>query len=374
VVDDLLIMRGEETKQSSMLCLLSPSDRVPKDHPLRAVKVLADKALAELSLQFDQMYSVEGRPSIPPERLLKSMILMALYSVRSERQFCEQLGYNLLFRWFLDMDMVSPAFNATTFSKNRERLLEHDIGRRVFGLVVGQAKDAGLMSSEHFSVDGTLIEAWASLKSFRPKDDDDDKPPGDGNGTTGSKSNRWVNFRGEKRSNDTHQSRTDPEAKLLRKGCGKEAKLSFTANALMENRNGLLVDLRVGEANGHAEIDGALSMLEAIAGKRRITVGADKGYDTKRFVEACRALTVTPHVAMNITSTRTTNLDGRTVNLPGYTVSQRIRKRIEEIFGWMKTTGSLRRTRFKGIARTQLSAYFTGTAYNLLRIAKLMQA
>lgn len=353
-----------------MLCLISPSDRVPKDHPLRQVKLLADKALADLSKDFDQMYSRVGRPSIPPERLLKSMILMALYSVRSERQFCEQLDYNLLFRWFLDMDMVGPGFDATTFTKNRERLLEHDVGRKLFGLVVGQAKEAGLMSSEHFSVDGTLIEAWASLKSFRPKDEDDEPPTG-GGGTTGSKSNRWVNFRGEKRRNDTHESKTDPESKLTRKGNGREAKLSFAATALMENRNGLLVDVRLGEANGHAEIDQALEMLGELAGKRRITVAGDKGFDTRHFVTECRRLKVTPHVAMNVTTTRTTNLDGRTVNFPGYTVSQRIRKRIEEIFGWMKTTGNFRRTRFRGIARSQLSAQMTGTAYNLLRVAKL---
>ena len=236
-------MRGEDSKQSSMLCLISAADRVPKDHPLRQVKVLADQALAGLSKEFDAMYSRVGRPSIPPERLLKSMLLAALYSLRSERQLCEQLEYNLLFRWFLDMDMVSPAFDATTFTKNRDRLLEHDVGRKFFALVVGQAKDAGLISSEHFSVDGTLIEAWASIKSFRPKDEKDE-PPGGDDGTTGSKSNRWVNFRGEKRRNDTHESKTDPEAKLMRKGWGKEAKLSFAATALMENRNGLLVDLR----------------------------------------------------------------------------------------------------------------------------------
>ena len=252
-----------------MLCLMSPEDRVSAKHPLRGIKKLADAALTELSPLFDEMYSTEGRSSIPPERLLKAQLLIALYTVRSERLFCEQLDYNMLFRWFLDMDMVSPAFDATTFTKNRERLLKHDVGRRVFALVVGQAQDAGLMSSEHFSVDGTLIEAWASLKSFRPTDEDGD-PPGDDDGSTGSKSNRWVNFRGEKRSNETHASTTDPEAKLIRKGFGKEAKLSFSANALMENRNGLLVDLRVGKANGRAEIDGALEMLKGVAGKRRV--------------------------------------------------------------------------------------------------------
>lgn len=356
-----------------MVCLISAADRIAKDHPLRRVKVLADDALADLSRAFAQMYSNVGRPSIPPERLLKSMLLMALYSVRSERQFCEQLEYNLLFRWFLDMDMVSPGFDATTFTKNRDRLLEHEIGRKFFGLVVGQAKDAGLMSNEHFSVDGTLIEAWASLKSFRPKGEKDD-PPGGDDDTTGSKSNRWVNFKGEKRTNETHESKTDTEAKLMRKGFGKEAKLSFAANALMENRNGLLLNILIGEANGHAEIDAALTMLEEVAGERRITVAGDKGYDTKRFVAECRKLNVTPHVAMNANAQRSSAIDNRTARFVGYTISQRIRKRIEEIFGWMKTTGNFRRTRLKGVARTQLAAYFTGAAYNLLRIAKLTAA
>jgi len=364
-------MRGEDSKQSSMVCLVVASDRIPKDHPIRPLKVLVDAALAELSATFDSMYSGIGRPSIPPERLLKSMLLMALYSIRSERQFCEQLDYNLLYRWFLDMDMVSPSFDPTTFTKNRDRLLEHEVAGQLFRLVVGQAKAAALMSSDHFSVDGTLIEAWASLKSFRPKDESDD-PPGDDDGTKGSKSNRWVNFKGEKRRNDTHESKTDPESKLMRKGFGKEAKLSYSTSVLMENRNGLLVDIVVGEANGTAEIDGALEMLERVASPRRITVGGDKGYDTKRFIAECRALNVTPHVAMNVTTTRTTGLDGRTVNHPGYGISQRIRMRIEEIFGWMKTTGNLRRTRFKGKERTQLAAHITGTAFNLLRVAKLL--
>lgn len=364
-------MRGEDTKQSSMLCLISPADRVPKDHPLRAMKVIADRALDELSKDFDKMYSRTGRPSIPPERLLKSMLLMALYSVRSERQFCEQLDYNLLFRWFLDMDMVSPAFDATTFTKNRDRLLEHDIGQKLLVNIVEQAKGAGLMSSEHFSVDGTLIEAWASLKSFRPKDEKD--PPDDDE--KGSPSNRWVNFHGEKRSNDTHESKTDPESKLMRKGSQREAKLYFEATALMENRNGLLVDIRLGQATGFEEREASLDMLAGVAGKRRITVGADKSFDTRGFVASCRAMKVTPHVAMQITKTRSTALDGRTlVHWPGYTTSQRIRKRIEEIFGWFKTTGNFRRTRFKGLAKTRMATQITGAAYNLVRLAKLMPA
>jgi len=370
-------MRGDDEKQSSMLCLISPSDRIPKDHPIRTVKELADAALAQLSRTFDKMYSNVGRPSIPPERLLKATLLMALFSIRSERQLCEQLDYNLMFRWFLDMDMVSPTFDPTTFGKNRARLLEHDVAAKFFHTVVNDARDRGLMSGEHFSVDGTLIEAWASLKSFRPKDEkDDDDRRGDGDGTRGSDSNPWMNFKGETRKNDTHESKTDPEAKLMKKSNGEAAKMSFSAHALMENRNGLLVDFRVGEANGRAEIDVGLDMLKNLIRrrrrKRRISVGGDKGYDTARFVAECRALNVTPHVAMNETRHRRSNLDGRTVNTRGYRTSQRIRKRIEEAFGWMKTTGGFRRTRVKGIARTQLAAYFVGAALNLLRIARLV--
>jgi transposase len=362
-------MRGTETKQSSMLCLVSPESVVPERHPIRRVKALADEALAGLSATFDAMYASVGRPSIPPERQLKAMLLMALYTVRSERMFCEQLGYNLLFRWFLDMDMVEPAFDPTVFTKNRQRLLEHDVAGEFFRAVVERAQDAKLMSSEHFTVDGTLIEACASLKSFKKKDagDDDDAPPPDDPG------NPTVNFHGEKRSNDTHASTTDPEAKLARKGKGKEAKLSFSAHALMENRNGLLVDLRVAEANGRAECETALAMLDET--KLRVgpvTVGADKGYDTAEFVAECRAIDVVPHVAQNITEYRGSRVDGRTTRHPGYAVSQRVRKRVEEIFGWAKTTANFRRTRFRGRLRTQLAAYVVGAAYNLLRMARLL--
>jgi len=364
----LRAMRGTETKQSSMLALMSPESVVPSTHPLRRVKVLADAVLTKLSPTFDLMYSGIGRPSIPPERLLKSMVLMALYSVRSERLLCEQLGYNLLFRWFLDMNMIEPAPDHSTFSRNRERLLEHDVAGEFFRAVVEQARNEKLMSDEHFTVDGTLIEAMASLKSFRPRNDkDDDKgPPDDGN--------RWVDFHGEKRSNETHESKTDPEAKLMRKGLGKEAKLSYSAHALMENRNGLLVDLRVGEANGRAEREIALKMLdESLPGDRSITLGADKGYDTRDFVAGCRERNVVPHVAQYRSSThRRSAIDQRTTRHAGYAISQRIRKRVEEIFGWTKTVANFRRTRFRGTARTQLGAYFVGAAYNLLRMAKLL--
>ncbi len=362
-------MRGADKKQSSMLCLMSPESVVPERHPIRRVKVRADEVRGKLSPTLDAMYASVGRPSIPPERQLKAMLLMALYTVRSERMFCEQLGYNLLFRWFLDMDMVEPAFDPTVFTKNRQRLLDHDVAGEFFRLVVERARDAKLMSSEHFTVDGTLIEACASLKSFKKKDgsDDDNASPPDDPG------NPTVNFHGEKRSNVTHASTTDPDAKLARKGNGKEAKLSYSAHALMENRNGLLVDLRIAEANGRAECETALEMLEeskSTAG--RITVGADKGYDTTEFVTECRAIDVVPHVAQNITAHRGSKVDDRTTRHPGYAISQRIRKRVEEIFGWAKTTGHFRRTRFRGRPRTQLAAYVVGAAYNLLRMARLL--
>ncbi len=363
-------MRGADTKQSSMLCLMSPESMVPAKHPLRRVKRLADGVLAELSPSFDAMYSAIGRPSIPPERLLKATLLMAFYTVRSERLLCEQLDYNLLFRWFLDMDMTEPSIDHSTLSRNRERLLKHDVAGEFFRAVVDVARAEKLLSDEHFSVDGTLIEAWASLKSFRRKDE---KPPkkDDGDGPPEDPGNRWVDFHGEKRTNDTHESKTDPEAKLLRKGFGKEAKLSYSAHALMENRHGLLVDLRVAEANGRAEREVALEMLDGLDTLGPVTVGADKGYDTRDFVAGARERKAVPHVAQNQHARRRSAIDGRVTRHPGYAVSQRIRKRIEEIFGWIKTIGGFRRTRFKGRERTQLAAHFVGAAYNLLRIAKL---
>jgi len=346
-----------------MLCLLSPEDRVPKTHPLRRIKRLADEALDELSALFDQMYSTTGRPSVPPERLLKAMVLMALYGVRSERLLCEQLDYNLLFRWFLDMDMVEEAFDATAFSHNRERLMDHEVAARFFSSVVGRAQRAGLMSSEHFSVDGTLIEAWASLKSFRPKDEDD----GDNNG--------WGDIRGTKRSNDTHQSRTDPEARLARKGNGREAKLSFSAHALMENRSGLLVDFQLAEANPRAEPRVALEMLgRSVRGSHRATVGADRGYDQRGFVAGARQLNITPHVAQfgQRGGNRGSAIDRRTVRHRGYAQSLVKRMRVEEIFGWMKSSARFARSRWRGIARTQLMGHVVAAAYNLLRMGKLL--
>ena len=361
-------MRGEDKKQSSMLMLMSPETRVPEDHPLRAIKKLADEALAKVSPVFDAMYAAGGRPSIPPERLLKSMLLMALYSVRSERQFCEQLDYNLLFRWFLGMDMVEESFVPTVFSHNRDRLIVHDVAGEFLRAIVEQARKAKLMSADHFTVDGTLIESWASLKSFKKKGDDDKTPPDDPGNPT-------VDFHGEKRSNDTHESTTDPDARLARKGRGKEAKLSYSAHALIENRNGLLVDLQMDVADGYAERRTALEMLDNNApGMRRITVAGDKGYDTSDFVEACRSRNVTPHVAQNVSARRRSNIDARTTAHPGYAISQRIRKRVEEVFGWVKTVGTFRKTRYVGFGANQVAAYMLAAAYNLVRMPKLMAA
>jgi transposase len=362
-------MRGEDEKQGGAVCVIVMEQRVPQDHPLRKIRDITDRVLKELSPVFGAMYSKVGRPSVPPERLLKSMLLMALYTVRSERMFCEQLAYNLLFRWFLDMDLESPAFDASTFSKNRDRLLEHDVAGQFFRQVVAEARTADVMSDDHFTVDGTLIEAWASLKSFKPKKSGKPETPPDDPG------NPTVDFHGEKRSNETHASTTDPEAKLARKGNGKEAKLCFCGHGLTENRNGLLVDIQITEANGRAEREAALDMIgDSIPGTGRVTVGADKGYDTRDFVQRARDMSATPHVAQNVNERRRSAIDGRTTIKPGYSVSQRLRKRIEETWGWMKTVGNFRKTRWKGKERTQLAAYMVGAAYNLLRLARLQGA
>jgi transposase len=352
-------MRGRDTKQASMLCLVSPESVVPADHPLRAIKRMVEIVLRDISPVFDEMYAKTGRPSVPPERLLKATLLMAFYTIRSERMFSEQLSYNLLFKWFLDMDMHEPAFDPTSFGKNRERLLEHDVAGHFFRAVVEQARAAGLMSSEHFSVDGTLIEAWASLKSFRPKDDD------------GSDNNGWADFRGKKRSNETHESKTDPDSRLMRKSNGKEAKLSFCLSAVMENRNGLIAAIDVAKATGFAERASALAMLDRdLRRTRRRTLGADAGYDTADFVAACRERRVSPHVAQN-RNRRRSAIDGRTTSPSGYAVSISLRRMIERIFGWMKTTANFRRTRLRGLARTTMLGTFVGAAYNILRLARL---
>lgn len=358
-------MRGQDKKQTSMLILRSPEDFVPKQHPIRRIKKLADDVLRTLSPTLEAMYAQGGRPSIPPERLLKATILMALYTVRSERQFSEQLNYNLLFRWFLDMDMTEEGWEHSSFTRNRERLLKHEVAAKFFYAVVEQAKRDRLTSSEHFTVDGTLIEAWASLKSFKSKDGDHKDPPND-------RGNPTVDFRGENRSNDTHASTTDPEARLAKKSKGKEAKLSYSAHALMENRNGLLMDFRVDQADGQAEWRNALTMLEQVAGAQQITVGGDKGYDVRGFVDTCRKLGVTPHVAQNLERNGGSAIDGRTTRFAGYIASQRIRKRVEEIFGWGKTVGNFRKTRLVGLAKNKLAGFMVAAAYNLVRIAKLL--
>jgi transposase len=362
-------MRGTDTKQAMMFSTVSPEKRVPSNHPLRRIKELADGALARLSPTFDVMYSSVGRPSIPPERLLKASLLMALYTVRSERLFCEQLDYNIMFRWFLDMNLDEDSFEHSVFAKNRERLLAQDIARQFFFYIVIQAHQLGLLSDEHFTVDGTLIEAWASLKSFRPKGEKNgDRPPPDDPG------NPSVDFHGEKRSNATHESTTDPESRLAKKARGKEAKLSYCGSVLMENRNGLIVNVHIDTATGTAERTAALEMMdEAVPGSGRLTLGGDKGYDTKDFVGECRSRNVTPHVAQNERRGGGSAIDARTTRQPGYTISQRIRKRVEEVFGWMKTIGNFRRTRYKGRERTQFAAYFVGAAYNMLRMARLAE-
>jgi len=343
-----------------MLSSITADQLVPADHPIRQIKPIVAKVLRELSPTFSRMYAETGRPSIPPEHLLKACLLIALYSVRSERQFCERLQYDLLFKWFLDLNITDPAFDSSTFSKNKERLLEHEVAREFLAVVLGEARRRKLLSEDHFTVDGTLLEAWASLKSFRLKDRG-------GATSAAGESNSSVDFHGEKRSNDTHQSTTDPQARLARKGHGKEARLCFSGHVLMENRNGLVVDVALTQATGTAERDTALDMLDKIRKSHRLTVGADKGYDTQEFVVRCRGMKITPHVARRQTS----KVDGRTTHHSGYHVSQRIRKRIEEIFGWVKTVGGGRKLRYKGIDRNRLWWELTAVAYNLLRMAKI---
>jgi transposase len=356
-------MRGHVDPQSGLFSYFSVEERIPTDHPLRRIKAQADAVLASMNAAFEAMYAEGGRPSIAPERLLKASLLIALYSVRSERLFCEMLDYNMLFRWFLDMDLEERSFDHSTFSTNRARLIEHDIAKQFFAGAVHEARARRLLSDEHFTVDATLIEAWASFKSLKRKDGKPPRPGGDGTG--------MVDFRGDKRSNATHESSTDPEAKLMRKGNGQPAKLSFGAHALMENRSGLLIDVAITDAT-LAEPKGAAALVDRrrqVRGKMR-TLGADKGYHTKGFIGLLRARHIAPHVA-RIEGRRTPGLDSRTSRHDSYGISQRKRKRIEEIFGWMKTVGGLRKSRFVGLAKTQFAAHMVGAAYNLLRMARL---
>lgn len=357
-------MRGEDRRQGSMFSYVSLEQRVPANHPLRQLQPMVNEALAELSPRFEELYSRVGRPSIAPEKLLRALLLQVLYTIRSERLLMEQLDYNLLFRWFVGLGMDDPVWVPTVFSKNRDRLLEGEVAEAFFALVLEQARKKRLLSSEHFTVDGTLIESWAGQKSFRQKESPPPEPPDDPGNPT-------VNFHGETRSNETHQSTTDPESRLYRKGRGQASKLAYLGHVLMENRNGLVVDTRVTPAHGRAEREAALEMLGSLPGRQHRTVGADKGYDTRDFVAQVRNLSVTPHVAQN-TSNRKSAIDGRTTHPSGYSVSQRVRKRVEEVFGWLKTVGLLRKVRHKGTKRVGWMFTFAAAVYNLVRMRNLL--
>ena len=350
-----------------MLSSLSTEDPIPVGHPIRKIRVVVDTVLAEMDGLFEAMYSTQGRPSVPPEALLKSTVLTAMSSMRSERAFCERLNYDMLFKWFLDLPIDAPSFDASTFSKNRQRLLDQNIADEFFAAVVRQAKLRPYMSSDHFSVDGTLLEAWASHKSFKPKNPDTDSDDG---GPKGRKSE--VAWHGQKRSNDTHESTTDPEAMLYRNPNNTAANLCYAGHLLIEHRNGLIVDADLTKATGYAERDCAKELLNRLPkSKRRRTVAGDKNYDTKAFVADVRAAGFTPHVAQNTTNRRSA-IDGRTTRHSGYEASQRIRKRVEEPFGWIKTVGGLRKTRFIGQARVAAQSLFTFAAYNLVRLGTLL--
>jgi transposase len=357
-------MRGQDHQQSDIFSYLSPEQRVRRDHPLRAIRAMADLALKSMSERFDVMYSTTGRPSIPPEKLLRAQLIQMLYSVRSERLLMEEIDYSVLYRWFVGMNLDEAVWDVTVFTKNRDRLLDGDVAREFLCEVVKQAREKNLTSDEHFTVDGTLIEAWASLKSFQRKDQQ--------NTTSDDPGNPTVDFHGEKRSNDTHESSTDPDARLARKGTGKEAKLSYNGNLMTENRNGLIVTTEVLEAHGTAERDAALLMLEQIPGGERVTVGGDKGYDTRDFVAECRNMNVTPHVAQNTKRKGGSAIDGRTTRHGGYDVSQKKRKRIEECFGWLKTIALMRKVRHRGLEKVGWVFTFAAAAYNLVRMKNLL--
>jgi len=365
-------MRGSDECTESLFSYVSCEARVPKDHPLRPIRAIVDEALEGLWPAFERLYATTGRPSIPPEKLLRALLLQAFYSVRSERQLMEQLDYNLLFRWFVGLSMDAPVWDATVFTKNRERLLAGEIAQQFLAAILSQPRVKTLLSDEHFSVDGTLIEAWASMKSFRPKNGPQGGQDGGATGAQGGR-NAERDFHGEARSNDTHASTSDPQARLYRKGRGKEAKLCFMGHLLMENRNGLVVKARLTQASGTAEREAAEAMVRDRPGRGRITLGGDKGYDTRDFVAALRALKVTPHVAQN-TSGRHSAIDGRTTRHVGYGLSQRIRKRSEEAFGWMKSVAAMRKTRHRGTARVGFQFTLTAVAYNLIRLPKLLGA
>jgi transposase len=352
-------MRGDDNQQEGMFSYISPEKRVPADHPLRPIRKMVDEILKEMSPKFAKLYSEVGRPSIAPERLFRSLLLQIFYSVRSERMLIEQLQYNLLFRWFVGMEMDEAVWNHAVFSKNRERLLNEGIAESFFQRVLERARP--YMSDEHFTVDGTLIEAWASQKSFRRKDGNG-KPPGPGG---------EVDFHGEKRKNQTHASTTDPDARLFKKSKGSEAKLNYMGHVLMENRNGLLVQTFLTEATGRAEREAAMLMVEAIPSSKRVTLGGDKNYDTRELVRELRRMNITPHVAQNNTN-RCSAIDQRTTRHAGYEASQRKRKRVEQSFGWMKMVGMLRKVKLRGVEKVGWLFTFTGAAYNLCRLRNLM--
>ena len=360
-------MRGEDHQQHAMFSYLSPEQRVPQDHPLRKLRPLVDAVLKKLSRRFTAMYAPGGRPSIPPEKLLRALLLQGLYTLRSERLLMEQLDYNLLFRWFVGLNMDDAVWDATVYSKNRERLLKGEVAEAFFQEVRGIAEAHDLLSDEHFTVDGTLIAAWAGLKSFKKKDSEDASVPPDDAG------NPTVNFHGEKRSNKTHPSTTDPEARLYKKSKGSEAKLAYLGHVLMENRNGLVVEPCLTLASGRAEREAAAEMIQAHSGPGRITVGGDKNYDTADWVKQTRASGATPHVAQNNTN-RSSAIDARTTRHPGYALSQKKRKRIEEMFGWMKTVALMRKVRHRGRARLAWMFTWAAAAYNLVRIRNLIGA
>ena len=360
-------MRGSDQQQSHVFSYISPEQRVRQNHPLRPIRTLVDEILKQLSPQFSKMYAKVGRPSIPPEQLLRAQLLQMLYSVRNERLLMEEMDYNILFRWFVGLNLDDPVWDATVFTKNRDRLLEAEVAKEFLGRVVGRARENGWTSDEHFTVDGTLLEGWASMKSFQPKDQKSSPPPEDGGNPT-------VNFHGEKRSNQTHESKTDPDALLARKGAGKEAKLSYSGNLLVENRNGLIVSSLVWEATGTAERDAAMTMLQDVPGRKRVTVGGDKGFDTAEFVRECRNMQVTPHVAQNLARRGGSAIDGRTAQQAGYRISQKKRKRIEECFGWLKTIALLRKVRHRGTLKVDWMFTFACAAYNLVCMRNLMAA
>jgi transposase len=358
-------MRGADSKQEAMFSYVSPESRIPTTHPLRPIRAIVAEALTQMDCKLESLYSEHGRPSIAPERLIRALLLQVLYTIRSERMLVEQLEYNLLFRWFVGLSVDEPVWDHSTFSKNRDRLFGADIARDLFDSIIAQAHATGLLSDEHFSVDGTLIQAWASNRSYRPKDDSGDRPGGSGR-------NQARDFHGETRSSETHASTTDPQAKLYKKSVGATAKLCYMGHAVGENRHGLVVEVQVTEANGTAERDSAIAMIGQIAAQTPCTVAADKASDTRGFVAQLRQINATPHVAQNIERSGGSAIDGRTTRHAGYALSLKARKLIEEAFGWGKNIGLLRRPKYRGRQKIEYAALLTFTGYNLIRMRNLL--